>query len=386
MVSTHQNREQKTADVVVTGGGVIGLSVARALALRGIRNVMVIERASLGSEASAAAAGMLAPQAEADCADDFFSLACKSRDLYPPFAEALREETGIDIELDTTGTLYLAFTEHDGEEIERRYDWQTRAGLPVQKLSAGDVHLLEPCISPNIRGGLRFPLDIQVENRRLVSALAESNKNHGVQIITGTTVESIRIGRSRIEGLETSSGFVSTPNVVVAGGAWTSFLKATDKALPDLRIEPVRGQMICFEANPRVARHVIYSPRAYIVPRMDGRVLGGSTTEPVGFDRRVTAAGMHSILSHTLEICPVVSSLPIIDSWAGLRPRALDSLPVLGPYTEILGLFYATGHYRNGILLAPITGELIAEAIAEATVSPLLGAFTPERFDLMTVD
>jgi len=360
--------------------------VARALALRGIRNVMVIERASLGSEASAAAAGMLAPQAEADCADDFFSLACKSRDLYPSFAEALREETGTDIELDTTGTLYLAFTEHDVEEIERRYDWQTRAGLPVQRLSAGDLQLLEPCISPNVRGGLRFPLDIQVENRRLVSALAESNKNRGVKIITGTTVESIRIERSRIKGLETSRGFVSTPNVVVAGGAWTSFLKATDKRFPDLRIEPVRGQMICFEANPRVARHVIYSPRAYIVPRMDGRVLGGSTTEPVGFDKRVTAAGMHSILSHALEICPGVSVLPIIDSWAGLRPRALDSLPVLGPYAEILGLFYATGHYRNGILLAPITGELIAEAIAEATVSPLLGAFAPERFDLLTVN
>jgi glycine oxidase len=376
----------KTADVVVAGGGIIGLSVARALALRGIRNVMVIERAGLGSEASAAAAGMLAPQAEADRADDFFSLACRSRDLYPSFAEALREETGTDIELDTTGTLYLAFTEHDVEEVERRYDWQTRAGLPVQRLSAADVHLLEPSIAPNIHAGLRFPLDIQVENRRLVSALAESNKNHGVQIITGTTVESICIERSRIEGLETSRGFVSTPNVVVASGAWTSHLKATDKALPDLRIEPVRGQMICFEANPRVARHVIYSPRAYLVPRMDGRVLGGSTTEPVGFDKRVTAAGMHSILSHALEICPGVSALPIIDSWAGLRPRALDSLPVLGPYAEILGLFYATGHYRNGILLAPITGELIAEAIAEATVSPLLGAFAPERFDLMTVN
>jgi glycine oxidase len=348
--------------------------------------VMVIERAGLGSEASAAAAGMLAPQAEADRADDFFSLACRSRDLYPSFAEALREETGTDIELDTTGTLYLAFTEHDVEEVERRYDWQTRAGLPVQRLSAADVHLLEPSIAPNIHAGLRFPLDIQVENRRLVRALAESNKNHGVQIITGTTVESIRIERSRVEGLETSRGFVSTPNVVLAGGAWTSFIKARDKALPDLRIEPVRGQMICFEANPRVARHVIYSSRGYIVPRMDGRVLGGSTTEPVGFDKRVTAAGMHSILSHALEICSGVAALPVIDSWAGLRPRAPDSLPVLGAYAEIAGLFYATGHYRNGILLAPITGELIAEAIAETSASPLLGAFAPERFEIMAVN
>src|SRR5438876_2942050 len=313
-------QDGEPANVLIIGGGVIALSRARALALRGIRHVMVIERASLGSEASAAAAGMLAPQAEADRVDDFFSLACKSRDLYPSFAEALREETGTDIELDTTGTLYLAFTEHDEAEIERRYDWQRRAGLPVQRLSAEDVHLLEPCISPNARAALRFPLDIQVENRRLVSALAESSEKHGVVIITGTTVASIRIARGRIEGLETSRGFVSTPNVVVAGGAWTSFLKARDKALPDLCIEPVRGQMICFEAHPRVAHHVIYSSRGYIVPRRDGRVLGGSTTEPVGFDKRVTAAGMHSILSHTLEICPGVTKLPVIDAWAGLRP------------------------------------------------------------------
>src|SRR5215208_1090676 len=136
-----------SADVVIIGGGVIGLAIARALALRGVRDVCLIERAGLGSEASFAAAGMLVPQAEADAPDDFFALACRSRDLYPSFAAALRDETGIDVELDTTGTLYLAFTEHDQQEIEKRYEWQTRAGLPVELLTSAAARELEPCIS-----------------------------------------------------------------------------------------------------------------------------------------------------------------------------------------------------------------------------------------------
>ncbi|MGH9883291.1 MAG: NAD(P)/FAD-dependent oxidoreductase, partial [Pyrinomonadaceae bacterium] len=234
----------KTAEVVIVGGGVIGLSIARALALLGVRNVVVIERARPGSEASSAAAGMLAPQAEADGADDFFHLACQSRDLYPRFAAALREETGIDIELDETGTLYVALTEEDEAEIERRYKWQARAGLAVEKLTAHEARMLEPCISAAVRSGLRFPLDVQVENRRLVSALAESDERLGVQLITSTTVEAISIEHNAIKGVETSRGSVSTPCLVLAAGAWTSHLDHQFKRLPGLRIEPIRGQMV----------------------------------------------------------------------------------------------------------------------------------------------
>jgi glycine oxidase len=152
------------------------------------------------------------------------------------------------------------------------------------------------------------------------------------------------------------------------------------KTLPNLRIEPVRGQMLCFEANPPIARHVIYSPRGYIVPRRDGRLLAGSTTEQAGFDRRVTAEGVSSILSAALEISSQIGALPMAASWAGLRPRAADGLPVLGSCVEIEGLFYATGHYRNGILLAPITGELIAGAIVDKVYSTSLNIFSPDRF------
>jgi glycine oxidase len=164
------------AEVVIIGGGVIGLAIARSLALRGVRDVCLIERGGLGAEASSAAGGMLLPQVEADRHDEFFALACRSRDLYPSLAAALRDETGIDIELDTTGTLYLALNEHDYEEIEKRYNWQSRAGLTVELLSSTAARDLEPCISESTFGALLFPNDIQVENRRLITALANSVK------------------------------------------------------------------------------------------------------------------------------------------------------------------------------------------------------------------
>lgn len=381
MLQTHE-----TADVAIIGGGVIGLAIARALAWRGVRDVLLIERHNLGGESSYAAAGMLAPQAEANRAHEFFYLTCQSRDLYPAFAAALLEETGIDIELDTTGTLYLALTDQDADELEKRYAWQTRAGLPISKLSASAARELEPSIREDVRAALKFPLDTQVENRRLLSALAAANEQLGVRMETGTEVTSLRIERDRVVGLETSRGFIATDSVVIAGGAWSSLLSASGKALPNLRIKPVRGQMLCFEANPRITRHVIHSPRGYLVPRRDGRLLAGSTTEQAGFEKRVTASGIHSILSAALEIAPRFASLPLTDSWAGLRPRAADTLPVLGPCAEIAGVYYATGHFRNGILLAPITAEIVAGAIVDKAFPASLNIFSPDRFDLVTAN
>lgn len=384
MVQHEIDSVKHTADVVVVGGGVIGLTIARALAHHGAGDICLIERDGLGREASFAAAGMLAPQAEANAQDDFFSLACRSRDLYANFAASLREETGIDVELDTTGTLYLALTHDDLVEIEKRHQWQTAAGLAVEKLTPAQAQQLEPCVSPSILAALRFPLDVQVENRRLLSALTNSVQRLGVSILTGTNVDSVKIEKDRITGVLTSRGFISSPVVVVAGGSWSSFIRLSPAPQkPALVIEPVRGQMISFDARPQIARHVIYSPRGYIVPRQDGRLLAGSTSEHAGFAKQVTAGGMSSILRNALEISLSVSALPILDTWAGLRPRAPDNLPVLGPCDEIGGLFYATGHYRNGILLAPVTGELITEAVVAGVTSPLLGPFSPSRFDLV---
>ncbi|MBC8031936.1 MAG: glycine oxidase ThiO [Pyrinomonadaceae bacterium] len=378
----------RTTEVAIIGGGVIGLAVARALALRGVRDVLVIERDRLGAESSGAAAGMLAPQAEADSADEFFHLCRGSRDLYPVFAAELLEETGIDIQLETTGTLYLGLNEEDVKELDLRYDWQSKAGLSVERLSSESARKLEPSISESVLMALRFPLDTQVENRRLIEALAASNQNRGVHLATDTSVNSVTLARGRISGLETSRGFVATERIVIAAGAWSSLLTASDEsgvlppdsALPALGIEPVRGQMLCFDSNPAIFSHVVYSPRAYVVPRRDGRLLAGSTTEHVGFDKQVTAEGVGSIHAAAMEISPGIGSLALKESWAGLRPRTPDGLPVLGAYAEIEGLFYAIGHYRNGILLAPITGELIADAVVDGATPGSLNAFAPERF------
>jgi glycine oxidase len=382
MAIPHIFQSHETAEVVVIGGGVIGLMIARQLVLRGLKDVTLIERGSLGAEASYAAGGILAPQAEADRADDFFRLSCQSRDLYPALASSLLAETGVDIELERSGTLYLAFTDEDEGELEKRYEWQAQAGLEVQKLAAADTRALESCVSENVRAALHFPLDIQVENRRLLTALIKANEESGVRLVTGVGVESVNVEHEQVSGLTTSQGSISTRRVVLAGGAWTSSISirhAASGGWRSVKIQPVRGQMICFQTKPRLARHVLYSPRGYLVPRLDGRLLAGSTTEHVGFSKEVTVGGVAKILSQAIEIASALRTLPIAESWAGLRPRAEDDLPVLGP-SEIAGLFYATGHYRNGILLAPITAQLIAEAILGNVVSPLLNRFAPDRF------
>ena len=369
-------KPNETADVLIVGGGVIGLTIARALRKRGVRNVTLIERGQLGAEASWAAGGILAPQIEADRPDEFFRLACASRDLYPEFADALNEESGINVELDVTGTLFLGFAEEGESELRHRYDWQTKAGLAVEWLSAGDARALEPRISSAVRCALRFPNDVQIENRKLVSALALANERLGVRLVSGCEVNELCVVEGRVCGVETSVGPLSAPVIVLAAGAWTSLIKSR---LATIQIEPVRGQMLCFKADPPIAQHVIYSALGYLVPRRDGRVLAGSTAERVGFDKSVTEDGLNSIKSMAIEIVPAVAGLPLDSSWAGLRPRAADDLPVLGPCEGVAGLFYATGHYRNGILLAPITGELIAEAIISGESPGLLAPFSPNR-------
>jgi len=374
------SRPNATADVVIIGAGVIGLTMARALAQRGVREMMLIERGHLGAEASWAAGGILAPQVEVDHQDEFFQLACASRDLYPEFAESLKEETGIDVELDRTGTLYLGFTPKDEAELRHRYEWQRSEGLEVDWLNGDEARRLEPCVSAEVRCALRFPKDIQIENRRLINALVRANEELGAQIFTGCSVRALRIKNEKVSGVDTTNGFVEAPVVILAAGAWTSLIASPDFDLPAISVEPVRGQMLCFAARPQIARHVIYSERGYLVPRRDGRVLAGSTAEHVGFDKRVTDEGKRAIKSMAIETAPGMASWPIIDLWAGFRPRAKDGLPVLGPCQEIAGLFYATGHYRNGILLAPITGSVIADAIVDGVVSESIRAFSPDRF------
>ena len=381
-------------DAVVVGGGVVGLAVARELARRGL-SVTLTERGAVGAEASWAAGGMLAPQSEADRPDAFFRFACAARDAYPAFAAELLEETGVDIELDQTGTLYVALDERDAAECARRFDWQSRARLAVERLTGQEARSLEPNVSPRAVAALRFPADWQIENRRLVAALALSARRLGVRIQEETEALSIRTSAGRVRSVETSRGTLEADAVVVACGAWTSLLAIKEETRANIvsesgrgdsqesdvpRVEPVRGQMLCYETDAPFVRHVVYSPRGYIVPRRDGRLLAGSTTERAGFDKSVTAEGRDEIVSHAEEIAPAIRGLKLVDEWAGLRPRGADDWPVIGAHAAVENLFYATAHYRNGILLAPLTGRLVAELIANAATHELLAPFSPERF------
>src|SRR3989440_9673573 len=291
------------AEVVIIGGGVIGLAIARALALRGVRDVTVVEKNEFSREASWAAGGILAPQVEADAANDFFRLACASRDRYQGFARDLRAESGIDVELDLTGTLYVAFTEEEEAEFRSRYDWQQSEALEVEWLSREQARIVEPCLSERVRCALRFPNDVQIENRRLLQALLISNKKFGVQLIDHCAVQNVQVADGRVRGVSTSQGLIGASSVVIAAGAWSSMIDPAKT----IQVEPVRGQMLCFQAQPPIARHVIYSSRGYLIPRADGRLLAGSTTEEVGFDRSVTDDGVSKITSMASEIAPPVT-------------------------------------------------------------------------------
>jgi glycine oxidase len=381
------------ADVAVVGGGVAGLAAARELARRGL-SVVVVEDCKAGS-ASRAAAGMLAPQAEADQPDEFFELLCASRDMYMDFTAAVSAESGISVELEFTGTLYLALGEEDEEEVERRFAWQSSAGLEVDRLTARQARLLEPNVSEGVRMALRFPRDWQVESRRLVIALDAAAEAYGVRIIRAVEAQGVRVVDGRAVGVVTSDGELEAGAVVFAAGAWNSRLsKFSDDSNPHLaddpQVEPVRGQILCYQQpDPRtpLVRHVVYSPRGYVVPRRDGRILAGSTTEHAGFDSRVTEEGARSIAAHVAELSPAVAALDVTDSWAGLRPRARDGMPVLGESADVRGLFYATGFYRNGILLAPAAGEIVADLLtggATRLAPSALETFSPRRFRQFT--
>lgn len=365
-------------EILIIGAGVIGLTLARELHKKGFRRITILERGRTGKESSYAAAGMLAPHAETDKADEFFRFCSQSNALYPNFAAELFDETDVDIELDQNGTLYLAFTEKDAEEIRRRFEWQTSAGLQIEHLTALETRQAEPFVSPDVLESLFFPNDWQVENRKLLHALRKYCELYKIEILEGAEIKRLLIENGKVRGAETANERFSAGTVVLATGAWTSFIKADNFILPS--ITPMRGQMIVFYTAKRIFSKVIYTPRGYIVPRADGRVLAGATVEDAGFDKTVTDEGVDFVREHALEIAPSLVNLEIQDAWAGLRPFAPDGLPVLGTFPEIENLLIATAHFRNGILLAPLTAKILAEKIADGTDSIYLDVFGSKRF------
>jgi glycine oxidase len=362
------------SSILIIGGGVIGLTLAREFHKKGFTEIKILEKGFIGQESSWAAAGMLAPQAETDQADTFFDFCIESNRLYPDFAGELFEETGVDIELDQNGTLYIAFTETDVAEIQKRYQWQRRAGLQVERLTARETHQLEPFVSPDSLESLFFPNDWQVENRRLLKALGKYAELNEIEIIEQTKVTNLITTDGKITGIETDKNEKHSAEIVIlATGAWTSLIKGEDLTLP--KVKPIRGQMLSFHTAKRLFTRVIYSPRGYIVPRKLGRIITGATVEDVGFENKITESGIEFVREHATEISPSLASLPIDEKWSGLRPFSNDGQPVLGKIPEAENLYVGTAHYRNGILLAPLTAKVLVEKIADGKDSVFLKEF-----------
>jgi glycine oxidase len=363
--------------VVIIGGGVIGSSIAWRLA-RERAAVTVLERGRLGKEASWASAGMIAPQAEAQAAGPFFELCLRARDTFQATLEMLRADTDVDPEYDHAGILYLALNDSERRELEQRAQWQIAAGGTVEDLTVSAARQIEPAISTAAVYALYMPLERRVENRRLTLAYATAAIGKGAVFVEGVTAREVLIKGSNVTGVRADDGRVFQADIVInAAGAWAGEIQGiADK----VETYPVRGQIACFEMRPGHVGASIFSLRGYLVPRRDGRILAGSTMEEAGFDKSVTLAGLAKISLGALDMLPALRELPFREAWAGLRPATRDFLPVLGASPSVPEFFYATGHFRSGILLSAITGEIVADLIQARNPSIDVTPFSPRRF------
>jgi glycine oxidase len=349
------------------GGGVVGLALARELSSRGA-DVIVIERGRTGEEASWAAAGLLSPQSDAVAPSPFFDLARESRDLYPDWSAALGEETGIDVGWRRVGVLRCG-----SPEVLGQFLWQRDAGLPLVPVESPEIARRSAGRAAPMPRGLFFPSDAVVDSRLLVRALRRTLDQRGVGIVEGVAVTRFRVEGNVCRGVETTGGWVGAGRVVDAAGAWANLDPTLPFAIP---VEPVRGQIVeLTDEGPFPT--VLASEDVYLVPRA-GRILVGATVERTGFRKEVTAGGVAGLLSAAIALVPSLETARVSDAWAGLRPGTPDSLPILGE-SPVSGLFLATGHFRNGVLLAPLTALLLADAVA-GIPSRDLSAFSPERF------
>ena len=361
-------------DVIVVGGGAIGLSVARCLALD--QSVLLIERGALGRESSWAAAGMLCPHSEADEDTPLLKLSLSSLSMYRTFAAELLDETGIDIEYVDHGVLVLASTEDELAAVRDRCDWQKCAGLDVSWLSPEETRACEPGLTLEIHGAMFCPGDHQIRPRRLIEALEKSCSIRGVDVINGTAVDEVLHAEAEVHGVRAGSQSFAAPTVIVAAGAWASQIRGLD---PLVELRPRKGQILALQMPGPTFHHVVRWGRLYFVPRQDGELVIGATNEDSGFDQSLTAAGLGGLLQDAARMSSEVGSYPLLETWTGLRPVTLDGLPALGA-GRVQGLLYALGHYRNGILLAPITAQVIG-ALARAEAPPVgIENFSPLRF------
>lgn len=365
-----------SGDVIVVGAGLIGLSIAFELAERGA-SVRLYDRGEPARAASWAGAGMLAPYAEGIVNEAMLALCAASLHEYPSFVRRVADCSGIDAHLKLDGVFGAAFEEQQLDALREHAGTLQRRGVACRVLDRKESLALEPWLGPAVLGGLLKPAEGHIDNRRFGRALSAACRTRGVRVERSTEI-AVECDERRVLGVATEHGFVAAGTVVNAAGAWAASLPGVPaRCAPP--VFPVKGQMVALAVPAGLIRHATWVPGVYLVPREDGRLLVGATVEESGFDERVTADGVHQLLHAALAAAPALREFSITEQWAGLRPGSRDGLPLLGP-TALEGLFLATGHYRNGILLAPATARLIAAAVAGES-PPELQPFLLSRFN-----
>lgn len=372
-------------DVVVVGGGIIGTAIAHELAGRG-RDVLLVERDSPGRRATWAAAGMLSPLGESPGPGAFLELADRSLGDYAAFVQRLQEETGIDVEYRTNGKLHVALGAGEEPTVRALGEGPLAARFAVRLLGAEEARALEPELAPEVTLAALVGRDHRVNNRLLAQALTVAATRAGVTIRTGTPLVAVETEGGRVRGVRLASGErVAAQHVVIAAGSWSGDLEGLPQALP---VFPVKGQMLAVDGRARTngrgsrppIEHVVHGTGAYLIPREDGRVLIGATVEHVGYRKGPTPRGVAALIEAAARMVPLLADLPMVETWAGFRPGTPDDMPILGADPALSGLYYATGHFRNGILLAPLSARAIADLITQAAAAPLIEPFGIARF------
>jgi glycine oxidase len=384
-------------ETVVVGSGIIGLGVAYELARRGAR-VTVLDARAAGLGASQASAGVLAPYIEAPAQGALRDLSVESLGLYDEFVARVATDARTEIEYRHTGTIDVALDGDEAERLKATAGVLQTLGVRTEWREGADIFRLAPAIAPAAAGALFVPDHALVSAPGLVRALVRACEAHGVTHRSGTRVTkitrhgdrlSVHIGAGSTGTSAAAAAATATAtaretetltadNVVIAAGSWSGQIDTGDA--PAVPVRPVRGQLLHLAWNTTPFSHVLWGARCYMVPWQDGTVLVGATVEEVGFAEDVTVAGVHTLLTAAAELVPDTMSARFKEARVGLRPASSDTVPVIGPSPEMPGLFYATGHYRNGILLAPLTAMMLADGILEGRWHRLLDATSPARF------
>jgi len=365
----------KTFDVAIAGGGLIGGAIAFELARAGLQ-VAVFDRQQLGEGASWAAAGILSPAPENAGMISTVPLSRASLNLYPEFVAAVEEISGQSVGYRARGTLEALFSTNAQEKLSTIIALHHGLGLKAEPVSAEDAREMEPALSPELEAAVFRPDEACVDNRALTKAVLTAAQHSGLKTFAGSKVQSIAKDGGRCDGLFVDGEKVESRWTVIAAGCSSAEIKGAAHYAP---VRPAKGQMIALRPKDLSIERVLWSDDVYLVPRNDGRILAGATVEYVGFNKNVTAGAVQKILTAALQLAPALADAQIEETWAGLRPDAPDHLPIIGP-TDLEGLLIATGHFRSGILLAPITAQLIRQWITTQNISPDWARFNPMRF------